>query len=551
MRLIDSRHAIVVASLSLASAATEGLGLLLLVPMLQTLGGSTAQPQALGDLAASLGVPNTIVALLGLFVGLVFLRGAINMARALAVQRLESLAVDGLRTRAWDVMLHCDWRTLSELRQSDSASLLINSVDRIGLGLNQLISAVVTTVTLFGIAIAALIISPTITLVAIAGGALVLLAYRRLRRRASELGEAYNEAYAQIHAEIGEGLGALRIVKSFGMEDTFSCRLRSHFAVLRSAQRAFIRDIGVGQIVLQGAGATLLAVVVWLAISVWHASVAVVLPMVALFARALPLLDSLQQASQNFAHTLPALSRALSLLSRAEKGREPDPHPGIQPPTAMRSIRLERVSVSYPGRHVPALDSIELELRPGTILAIVGPSGAGKSTLADVMSGLISPNEGQLVIDDVALDSGLRRAWRRQVSYVQQDPILFTGTVRENMLLAHPRSSSAEIMEALRRASAGFVEQMPAGIDTPIGERGLQLSGGERQRIALARALLRRPRLLILDEIASALDSDNEAAIASAVEAMRGDMAIFIIGHRGSLADIADEVVRLERGRIV
>ncbi len=550
-RLVDRRRATIVAALSLASAAIEGLGLILLVPMLQALGGSTAPQGSVGRLAASLGVPSSISGLLGLFVVLVFVRGALNMTRQLAAQRLEASLVDGLRTRAWDALLHCDWRVLSGMRQSDSASLLISSVDMIGYGVNQLIGSVVSAVTLLGIALAALLISPTITLIAIAGGALVLIAYRRLRRRARELGEANNQAYARIHAEVGEGLAALRIIRTFGVEDTFSHRLRSHFGALREAQRAFVRDVGIGQLLLHGGGASLLAVVVWLAVGIWSASVSVVLPMVALFARALPLLDALQQASQNSAHALPALGRALALLTLAESGREPDLPRGISVPTATRSIRLERVGVAYRGRSAPALDGIDMELRPGTITAVVGPSGAGKSTMADVLSGLISPDTGQLVIDGVKLDGGMRRAWRQQVAYVQQDPVLFSGSVRENLLLSQPFATSGEMSEALRRASAGFVEQMSAGLDTPLGERGLQLSGGERQRIALARALLRRPRLLILDETASALDRDNEEAIAAAVEAMRSEMVIFIIGHRGSLAEIADRVVRLEQGRIV
>jgi ATP-binding cassette subfamily C protein len=437
------------------------------------------------------------------------------------------------------------------MRQSDSASLLISNIDMVGYGISQLIGSVVAAVTLFGIAVAALVISPTITLLAIAGGGLVVLAHRGLRRRSREIGEKHNQAYALIHAEVGEGLAAIRIIKTFGAEKKYSERLQRHFAALREAQHAFIRDVGIGQLMLQGGGASLLAVVVWFAVSVWDAGISAVLPMVALFVRAMPLLDALQQASQNAAHAWPALGRAMALLARAESGRELDPTSGAHAPRALRSIRLVGVGVDFAGRSTPALDEVSFELRPGTITALIGPSGAGKSTVADVLGGLIAPDRGQLVIDNVPLDDSMRRCWRQQVAYVQQEPILFTGTIRENLLLSRPTASSAEMSAALKRASASFIEQMPAGLDTPLAERGAHLSGGERQRIALARALLRDPRLLILDEATSALDRDNEAQIAAAVGAMRGDMAILVIGHRGSLADIADCIMRVENGRVL
>lgn len=551
VQLLDRRQSARVVALSLASAATEGLGLILLVPMLQALTGGRGELSWLGSLSAWTGITITTTTLLGVFVLLVFLRGILNLARQLAAQDLQASLVDRLRTRAWNALLHCEWRVLSQMRQSESASLLISSVDMVGYGVSQVVGSVVACVTLLGLAVAALVISPGITVLAIVGGGLVMLAYRPLRRRARALGEAHNEAYSDIHAEIGEGLAALRIVKTFGVEVSFSERLRGHFVALRAAQRSFIRDVGAGQILLQGGGACLLAIIVGLAVTLWNADLAAVLPMVALFGRALPLLDALQQASQNAAHALPAFGRAVALLDEAEAGREPDQPAGVPPPKALHSIRLEGVSVSHAGRLDPVLDHVSIELRPGTIVAVVGPSGAGKSTAADVLSGLITPDEGRLLIDGIALDSGMRRAWRGQVAYVQQDAVLFTGSVRENLLISRPDATAADMRRALQRASADFVERLPAGLDTPLGDRGMQLSGGERQRIAVARALLRKPRLLVLDEAASALDSGNEAAIADAVRAMRGELAILIIGHRGSLAEIADQVVRLEHGRVV
>ena len=206
---------------------------------------------------------------------------------------------------------------------------------------------------------------------------------------------------------------------------------------------------------------------------------------------------------------------------------------------------------AYPGRDTPALDAIDLTLPVGSLTVLTGPSGAGKSTLADVLGGLLASDSGALSLDGNALAPGERIAWRSQVAYVQQEPVLFHASLRDNLRWAAPEASEAQMADALRAASADFALALPGGLDTAVGDAGRQLSGGERQRIVLARALLRSPALLILDEPASALDPANEAAIAAAVARLRGRMTIVIIGHRGPLTETADRTVRLEGGRIV
>jgi ATP-binding cassette, subfamily C, bacterial len=203
------------------------------------------------------------------------------------------------------------------------------------------------------------------------------------------------------------------------------------------------------------------------------------------------------------------------------------------------------------GEGPAVLDRVSLSFPAGSITALTGPSGAGKSTLADLVGGLLSPDAGTLAIDGTLLDPPLRRAWRRRVAYVQQEPVLLAATVRENLAWGAPGASEAEMLAALGGASADFVTALPHSLDTRVGDGGRVLSGGERQRLMLARALLRQPALLILDEAASALDSANEAAIAAAIAALRGRVTVLIVGHRGALAAIADRTIRLENGRLV
>ncbi len=205
----------------------------------------------------------------------------------------------------------------------------------------------------------------------------------------------------------------------------------------------------------------------------------------------------------------------------------------------------------FPGRPQPALDGVSLTIPARRITALLGPSGAGKSTVADLLGGLIAPDAGSLAIDGAVLAASQRRAWRSRVTYVQQEPVLFAGTIRENLAWAHPAASEAAMRAALADAAAGFALALPLGLDTPLGEGGRLLSGGERQRIVLARALLGGPDLLILDEATSALDSASEAAIAAAILRLRERLTILVIGHRGALQELADTTIWLESGRVV
>ena len=196
-------------------------------------------------------------------------------------------------------------------------------------------------------------------------------------------------------------------------------------------------------------------------------------------------------------------------------------------------MRLDHVSFRYDPAAAFALEDVSLRLAGGTTTAIVGPSGAGKSTVADLVLGLLAPASGAVLIDDQALDANHMAAWRAQIGYVAQDAFLFHDTIRANLRWACPDASDADLDRALHLAAAdGFVAALPHGADTIIGDRGMTLSGGERQRLALARALLRNPSLLILDEPTSALDAENEQRIWQAIFDLNQKTTILIITHQ-------------------
>jgi len=560
-----ARPAAVLAALMIASALSEGVGIVLLVPMLTAvsgagLGGGGLVGGRVAKVLASLGLPIHIAPLLALFVALVLLRALINHLKAVATLRFEAALVDGLRNRALQALLHCDWRVLVTMRQTDNAGLLITIFDRITWAVDEALAGLAAAVTLIGLATAAWVLSPVVALTTAAAGAVVLMLYRGLRRRATDLGHALDLATLRIHADLTEKLSALRVIKSLGREDDTAARTNAEFAAFREEQRRWRNAAGLGQAALEGGGTMVLAGLVWLALVRWHTPAVTILPMVALFVRALPLLGGLQAHWQNWAYARPALAAARELIGRAEAGHEAEagpPQEGPSPPEAQvqapdlhQAIVLDHVSVRFSTGIPPALDDVSLTIGARETILVKGPSGAGKSTLADLLGGLLSPDAGHIRIDGVGLTGATRRAWRRRVAYVQQEPVLLNASVRDNLLWAQPGASPAQLEAALLAASAGFVDGLPQGLDTPIGEGARRLSGGERQRIVLARALLRDPALLILDEATSALDADNTAAITTALAGLKGRLALVIIGHSDAMTGLADRTVTLKAGRI-
>jgi ATP-binding cassette subfamily C protein len=272
---------------------------------------------------------------------------------------------------------------------------------------------------------------------------------------------------------------------------------------------------------------------------------------VALFARAMPLLSALQQCWQNWLHGVPALRETLALKERLLASQEHAPLASAPASRLDRAIEIEGVRFSHEGSDQPALSDVSLTLPARSFTALVGPSGAGKSTLADIVGGLISPDAGTVTVDGASISGPMRRSWRESVAYVQQEPLLFHATIAENLRWAKPDATAAAMQTALESASAQFVMGFEHGLETVVGDRGGRLSGGERQRIALARALLRNPALLILDEPTSSLDSASEAAICTAIEQLKGRITILLIAHRGSLTALADQIVTLDCGHIV
>jgi ATP-binding cassette subfamily C protein len=260
---------------------------------------------------------------------------------------------------------------------------------------------------------------------------------------------------------------------------------------------------------------------------------------------------ALQQSAETLAGGLPAFTSVRQLLKEAEGHAERSAGGGSSRLALREAISLDRISFAYTAGGPAVLRQVSMSIPAGRTTAIVGASGAGKSTLADILIGLLQPTGGRLEVDGQPLSGGDLPAWRRSVGYVPQESFLLHDTIRKNLLWAKPDATDADMWDALARAAAGgFVRARPDGLDAVVGDRGLRLSGGERQRLALARALLTQPVLLVLDEATSALDSINEQQILASVRNLRESATTLIITHRLSAVRHADLIYVLENGQI-
>jgi ATP-binding cassette subfamily C protein len=262
----------------------------------------------------------------------------------------------------------------------------------------------------------------------------------------------------------------------------------------------------------------------------------------------LPKVSQLHTSGQQLLHMVPAFTSWQYWLTVCAAEAEV-PQQVLEDFSMEQGIRLLQVSFKHPLGHQPlTVPDLFIPARQTTV--IVGPTGSGKTTLLDLISGLNRPDNGQVQVDGHEL-TGLTN-WRQHIAYVPQDSAILDGTLRDNLCWGTGSATDAQLQDALNQAAASeFVARLPQGLDTWVGERGVRLSGGEKQRLALARALLRGPQLLILDEATSALDREHQQLVLQALRELRGRMTLIVVTHRqDEMVAMTDGMVRVEAGRV-
>ncbi len=538
----------------LLAGVMEGIGLLLLLPMLSAATGDENQGDdsslfgfggLVTDTIRAFGITPSVGPLLIVIVACILLKSVLLLlARTQVGYTVAHVATD-LRSALLRALLAARWEYYVRQPIGSLANAVGSEAIRASAGYLYGATVVALLIQASIYAGVALLVSWEAASAALLSAAVVLVALSRLMRMAQQAGTRQTQLLGSLSTRLIDSLQSVKPLKAMAREDLVGPVLETENKRLNRALQKQVISMEALSSSQEPMVAIILAVGLYVALIHWGMPINTVMVMVLLLARLLTHLAKVQRQYQTMLMYDSAFWSLQSTIDNARRASEGKP--GGLLPSLEHSLRIEGVTFAYGDTQV--LQRASLSIPAGTFTALVGPSGVGKSTIADLITGLLRPQQGQILVDGVPLQDIDLRRWRRMIGYVPQDTFLLHDTVLHNVTLGDPTLMRADAETALRAAGAwDFVAAMPQGIVTSVGERGTALSGGQRQRIAIARALAHQPKLLILDEITSALDRESEAAICRTLQQLRGRLTILAISHQPVLVEAAERVYRLQNG---
>ncbi|MEI6287593.1 MAG: ABC transporter ATP-binding protein [Bacillota bacterium] len=554
--------------LTVAIAGFEAVELWLMVPFMVLAGMSAGLDQTarpfLSDLAAHFNQKTGMLVILLIYVIVNIVQAVLQKKQSVSSMAFRAGFSRSLSNRLYSAFAEAKWQYIIGRRRSDVVNVLTNDLRNIDTGtylVVQFLSALPIALAQLAVAF---YLSPKVTALTIVLSAVFFVALRKNNNKLSDCAMTMHELMQNSIKLVSEHLAGIKEVKSYGAEKAQIQRFRQTNGAVEQKYLQFAEIFAKTSFFYKVGSVLVISLFFFIALVFLGMEIASIVIILVIFSRIWPFLSMVQTSTQLSIMMLPSWTNFQKWLADCSAAREEFTTDGesasvnelaVIPGKRLEisdNITLNNLSFSYADDKQSALSDVTIQLPRGTITAVTGTSGSGKSTLADLILGLLAPQSGSILVDGQPLSGAMLSDWRASIGYVPQETVLFNSTIRENLLWVKPEATEAELTEALQLAAADdFVGQLPDGLDTQLGERGIGLSGGEKQRIALARALLRQPTLLILDEATSSLDVKNEERIQKVIENMRGKMTVLVIAHRLSTIKNADQLIVLDNGKLV
>jgi len=540
----DRRSFLVILLWNIGVSILGGIGIVMLIPLLNMLQiGDSRLPAWF----TALEYPLRVGLLLAAYVLLVTVKALLS--RSLAIRQNHFLEETSLRIRGklYQAVSGASWESLIARKDSELINLFTAQCGQVSYGIAEviyLLASLVTASIQLGIA---LMMSLPVTALVCAMGVCMLAVFRPLRKKSREYGEEMIGISRAFHEELKNQLASVKEVRAYGVEQEHAALYEKISVSFKTARMRYVRQSTVPGVVYAMAAALMIAGIYLVSTLGLRVETDRLVVLVYVFARLWPIFSSLQGRIQGINSTVPAYEKLKETIS--ELRPEGEAAYTAADFSGWKEAAFDGVHFAYRDSEAETLRGISFSLRRGEILSLLGRNGAGKTTAVNLLLGFLLPKSGAILVDGQALTAANIRAWRRQVGYVPQDPLILNASVRENLTRFHPGATEEEVISALKAAMAwGFVSRLPQGLDTPLGDRGIRLSGGERQRLVLARVLLGKPSLIVLDEVTTALDYESETAFHQVIQSMHGQAAVVLIAHRLSTVRMADRALVVESG---
>ena len=383
--------------------------------------------------------------------------------------------------------------------------------------------------------------------------------YRLVRQKLESNGQQLSEVSTQRFRLMNEGFGGIKDVLLLNRSHDFITRFHDSGKVFARAQGTNIAISQVPRYFIELIAFGAMISLVLVLIKVHSGNLGEVLPILAVYALAafklLPALQQIYSSLSQIKGNTAAFEAVKDDLERSFDSQKTSSDTVVSTPIDLkRSIKLSNIEFSYPGKERPAVDGVNMSIPVNSVIGLVGSSGSGKSTLIDLLLGLLTPQQGDIYVDDIRITADNKRAWQDLLGFVPQSIFLSEGSIAENIAFGIPAKdiSLKQVNKALNLANlTELVEQLPDGVNTRVGERGVQLSGGQRQRIGIARALYHEAEVLVFDEATSALDGITEKIVMDAIHEFSGQKTIIMIAHRLKTVEKCDLIYFMEHGKII